>query len=96
VSAVNPKNVLMIAGAMMAVSQYDLSVGSDAVVVAVFVLIAISTVAAPVILYRVMGTKAQTLLDGMKVWLAQNNAVVMAVLLLVIGVTLIGKGIGGL
>jgi hypothetical protein len=32
----------------------------------------------------------------LRAWLTQNNAPVMAVLLLVIGVSLIGKGIGGL
>ena len=35
-------------------------------------------------------------LDAMKAWLEENNATVMAVLILVIGVVLIGKGIGGL
>jgi hypothetical protein len=60
------------------------------------VVIAISTVAAPVIVYRAAGERAQHLLDEMKTWLGQNNAVVMAVLLLVIGVVLIGKGISGL
>ena len=34
------------------------------------------------------------MLDTMRTWLAQNNATVMAVLLLVIGFVLIGKGIG--
>jgi len=32
----------------------------------------------------------------LKAWLEDNNATVMAVLLLVIGVVLIGKGIGSL
>ena len=95
-SAVNPKNLLMIAGAMVAVSGYDLAVGKEVVVVAVFTVIAISTVAAPVLVYRVAGAKAQPRLDDMRVWLAQNNAVVMSVLLLVIGVVLLGKGISGL
>ena len=95
-SAVNPKNLLMIAGAMVSLSQYHLSVGADTVAVVVFVLIAISTVAAPVIIYRTAGGKAQRILDAMKGWLGQNNAVVMAVLLLVIGVVLLGKGISGL
>jgi hypothetical protein len=36
------------------------------------------------------------LLDDLEVWLVQNNAVVMGVLLLVLGVARIGKGIGGL
>ncbi len=34
-------------------------------------------------------------LDQAKVWLQDNNAAVMAVLFLVIGAALIGKGIGG-
>jgi hypothetical protein len=38
----------------------------------------------------------QPSLDRAKAWLSANNTVVMAVLLLVIGVTLIGKGLGGL
>ena len=33
-------------------------------------------------------------LESLRVWLVHNNAIVMAVLLLVIGVVLIGKGIG--
>jgi len=95
-SAVNPKNLLMIAGAMIAVSQYQLSGGDETVAVVVFVLIAICTVATPVIVYQVAGEKAQPPLDAMKVWLGQNNAVVMGVLMLVIGVVLLGKGISGL
>jgi hypothetical protein len=35
-------------------------------------------------------------LESLRHWLIQNNATIMAVLLLVIGVVLLGKGIGGL
>jgi hypothetical protein len=35
-------------------------------------------------------------LDDLRVWLTENNSTVMAVLLLVIGVTILGKGIAGL
>jgi hypothetical protein len=34
-------------------------------------------------------------LERLRAWLTQNNAAVMAVLLLVLGVGLIGKGIAG-
>jgi threonine/homoserine/homoserine lactone efflux protein len=95
-SALNPKNLLMMGGAMVSLSQYQLSVGENAVAVVVFVLIAVSTVAAPVVIYRMAGEKAQHILDEMKTWLGQNNAAVMAGLLLVIGAVLIGKAIGGL
>jgi threonine/homoserine/homoserine lactone efflux protein len=95
-SALNPKNLLMIAGAMVTLSQYHLAVGDIVIVIAVFVLVAVSTVAAPVVIFAIGGSSAQHRLDAAKIWLSQNNATVMAVLLLVIGVVLIGKGISGL
>ena len=91
----NPTNLLLIAGAMVTLSHHHLPVGGDAVAVLVFALIGASTIAAPVAVYGAAGTKAQPLLDTTKAWLSQNNAVVTAALLLVIGAVLIGEGIGG-
>jgi threonine/homoserine/homoserine lactone efflux protein len=93
-SAVNPKNLMMIIAGSLVISQADLSDTDTIVAVAVFVLIAISTVTIPVVLYAVMGERAQPVLDTMRSWLAANNTTVMAVLLLVIGVVVIGKAIG--
>jgi threonine/homoserine/homoserine lactone efflux protein len=93
-SAVNPKNLLMIIAGAITISQADLSDTDTIVAVLVFVLIAICTVAIPVALYNVMGKRAQPVLDSMRTWLVQNNATVMAVFLLVIGVVVIGKAIG--
>jgi hypothetical protein len=42
-----------------------------------------------------MGARSQELLGKLKTWLARNNAVIMAVLLLIIGVKLIGNAISG-
>ena len=42
-----------------------------------------------------MGARAGALLDGLKRWMARNNAVIMAVLLLVIGAKLVGEAISG-
>ena len=42
-----------------------------------------------------MGSRSRDLLDHLKGWMAHNNAVIMAVLLLVIGVKLIGDAISG-
>ena len=64
----------------------------DAVVVAFFVVVSSLTIGGAVLCYLVGGEKAKTMLDGWKVWLAQNNAVVMGVLLIVIGAALAGKG----
>lgn len=93
-SAVNPKNLLMAAGAGVIVGDSELSGGDVVLAVAIFVLIAASTVAIPVIAYLVASSKMAAPLESLRVWLVQNNATVMAVLLLVIGVVMIGKGIG--
>jgi hypothetical protein len=49
-----------------------------------------------VIAYAVAKQKMRAPLDAAKAWLQANNATVMAVLILVIGAVLIGKGISGL
>ena len=93
-SALNPKNLLMAASAGVLIGTADLPVGGVVVVVAVFTLIAGASVAAPVVGYLVARDRMSAPLKALRVWLVHNNATVMAVLLLLIGVTMIGKGIG--
>ena len=64
--------------------------------VGVFTLIGASTVAIPALGYLFFGDKIQPALNEAKAWLSMHNAAVMSVLLLVIGVTLFGKGLGAL
>ncbi len=59
----------------------------------VFVLIASLGVAIPVLLNLILGSKAEHILTEMKDWLIDNNATVMAVLLVVIGAKVLGDGI---
>ena len=95
-SSVNPKNLLMIIGAATAVADAGLSTADEVVAVAVFSVIACSTVAVPVIAYLAARERMAPVLNELKEWLEANNVAVMSVLLLVIGVSLLGKGIGGL
>ena len=95
-AAVNPKNLLLGIAAGVAIGGAGISVGQEAVAIAVFTVIAASTVAVPVVAYLFAADKMRGPLDRLKAWLQENNATVMAVLILVIGVVLIGKGIGGL
>lgn len=94
-SAVNPKNLLMAAAAGVDIGDAALSVGETIGVIAVYTLIAASTVLVPVVGYLIAAEKLRAPLDALRVWLARENAAIMAVVLLVIGVTLIGKGIAG-
>ena len=61
----------------------------------VFTLLAASTIAVPVLGHLAARDRMVAPLDRLRGWLSQHNAAVMAVLLLVIGAALIGKGIGG-
>lgn len=92
-SAVNPKNLLMGAGAGVDIGSASVTVGEIVLVIAVFTVIAASTVLVPVVGYLVAASKLREPLDALRGWLEKENAVIMAVLLLVIGVSLIGKGI---
>ncbi|WP_374976124.1 GAP family protein [Microbacterium trichothecenolyticum] len=93
-SAVNPKNLLLAAAAGVDIGSAGLDTGAIVLVIAVFTLIAASTVLVPVVGYLIAAEKLRGPLDALRVWLGKENAVIMAVLLLVIGVSLIGKGIG--
>jgi threonine/homoserine/homoserine lactone efflux protein len=92
-SAINPKNLLMAAAAGVAIGSAALGTGDVIVVVAVFTVVAASTVLVPVVAYLIAAERLRAPLDALRGWLARENAVIMAVLLLVIGVSLIGKGI---
>jgi hypothetical protein len=94
-AAINPKNLLMAAAAGVAIGAGGLSVPDTVVVIAIYTLIAASTVAVPVLAYAVARDRMRAPLDEARRWLEDHNAAVMAVLFLVIGAVLIGKGIGG-
>jgi threonine/homoserine/homoserine lactone efflux protein len=93
-SAVNPKNLLMGAGAGVTIGSAGLAIGTIVITVVIFTVIAAASVAVPVIGYLLAAKAMAEPLERLRVWLVANNATVMAVLLLVIGVTLVGKGMG--
>ena len=95
-SGVNPKNLALIISAGVTVVAAGLSSSETVVVLIVFIVIACTSVAAPVIVYLVMGEKATPTLMGWKTWLIHNNATVMMVILLLFGVKLLGDGLGAL
>jgi threonine/homoserine/homoserine lactone efflux protein len=94
-SLLNPKNLLLAIGGATVIAQGGLSAGQEAGALAIFVLIGTIGVAIPVVISFAMGDRSRHLLDEMKDWMARNNAVIMAVLLLIIGVKLIGDAISG-
>lgn len=93
-SGLNPKDLLLAVAGAVAIASIGLPGGEEAVAWIVFVLVASIGVGAPVVIAFALGDRSGPLLQRLKSWMAQNNAVIMAVLLLVIGARLIGDASG--
>jgi threonine/homoserine/homoserine lactone efflux protein len=92
-SGLNPKNLLLAASAGVDIGGAQLDGGATIVVIAIFTVLAASTVLVPVVGYLFAADRLRGALDALRVWLTRENAVIMAILLLVIGVSMLGKGI---
>lgn len=95
-AGVNPKNLTLCLAGGATIGGADLDAAGTAWAVTVFVLVASASVAIPVVGFFVMSDRVAAPLSRLRTWLTANNAVVMAVLLLVVGVTVFGKGLAGL
>lgn len=95
-SAVNPKNLLLVASGAAAIAAATTDPAEQSAALGIFTIVASAGVAAPIVIYFAMGTRAATLLDRIKVWLVANNAVILVVMLLIIGAKMIGDGVSAL
>ena len=95
-AGVNPKNLILIAGAAAALAPLDPSRGDTVAALVTFVVVGSLTVVGPVVYSLVGGAHAATVLDELRTWLGANNAAVMSVLLLVFGVVLLSNGLAPL
>ena len=95
-SAVNPKNLLLVVGAAAAIAQTGVSTGDQAVALAVFVLLGTLGPGIPVGIYFLMRKRAAAILESLRGWMARENTTIMAVLCLIIGAKLIGDAISSL
>lgn len=92
-SAVNPKNLGLTIAAAASISAAGLDTGQEAIIAAIYVVLASITIIVPVVGYLAAKQKMTPVLDSMKTWLTANNATVMAILFLVLGAKVLGDGI---
>lgn len=95
IGAANPKNILLIGGAAVALSESS-SVSGALVAGTVFVVVASMTVLLPVIAFLIAAERVTPVLAGMHEWLARNNGTIIAAILLILAASSIGKGIDAL
>ena len=96
VGAANPKNIAVGLASAVTIATAGLAVGPSVGVIAVYTVIASLGVATPIVAMQFLGERADDVLTGWQSWLDRNNTAMMAVLYLVFGVILVGKGIGGI
>ena len=95
-SVLNPKNLLLMVAGAAAIAQTGIPADEQAIAWIVFTLIASLGVATPIVIFFAVPDRSAELLGRLKTWMADNNAVIMAVILVVIGAKLIGDAISGL
>ncbi|MEV6071225.1 GAP family protein [Nocardia sp. NPDC052001] len=95
-SAVNPKNLLLCVSAGVTIGSSSLGAGQKSVAVVVFTVLADASVLVVILGYAVAADRLRESLDATRRWLQSNNHAVMAIVLLVMGAAVIGKGVGGL
>ena len=95
VGAANPKNIAVAVASAITISTAGLTAGQVGVVVAVYTVLASLGVATPIVTVLVLGDRSDAVLTGWQSWLDHHNTAMMAVIYLVFGVILLGRGIAG-
>jgi len=94
-SAVSPKNLPLAVAGAAAIAQTGIPAGQQVGAYVIFVVIASIGVAAPVVIFFALGDRSHQLLGTLNAWLVRENAVILSVLMLIIGVKLVGNAISG-
>ncbi len=95
-SGANPKNLALTLTAAASIAEAGLDTTDTAIAVAAFTALGSITVAGSVLFYLLAGDRAARPLAAVKQFMADNNAVIMMVVLLLLGAKLLGDGLAGL
>ncbi len=95
-SAVNPKNLTLTVAAAATIAAAGLTTSDSFGALGIFGIIGTIGLAIPMGIYLLTGARADELLSRLRHSLAMHNAVIMAVLFVIIGAKLIGDGVANL
>ena len=95
-AVVNPKVVFMCLAAGLAAESAGLGLTDTWIVAAIFVAVAASSVALPILAYLVSGDRLEGPLSRLRDWMERHNAALVAAILVVIGLMVLYKGIHAL
>jgi len=90
---VRPKALVIATAAALALNSAELTPVAWAVDTAIYLVIGLSTVAAPVIVVWRSGERARAVLERARDWLEHNSYIVTSIVVIMVGVVLIGDGL---
>ncbi|GAA4538707.1 GAP family protein [Mycobacterium paraffinicum] len=91
-----PEVLIMCAAAGLAIGSSSLSAPGELAAGALFLVIAASTVAIPILAYVGAGDRLDDALERLKGWMEENHATLLAVILVLIGLMVLYNGIRAL
>lgn len=95
-SALNPKNLALTLAASASIAQAGLDATDETIAIAAFVVVGSLSVAGSVLFFLVAPRPAARSLGAVRQFMADNNATIMMVILLLLGLKVLGSALGGL
>jgi hypothetical protein len=95
-TVVNPKVLFVCAAAGLEIGTDAMDVTGNVVSAALFIAVAASSVAVPILAYAAAGERLDAPLQRLNVWLEKHNAALVAAILVLIGLMVLYKGIHAL
>jgi hypothetical protein len=84
------------AAAGLSLRGEDLSVTETSVVIAVYTIVAASTVAVPIVASLVRPRQTERWLVRARAWISANNRIISILIMMLIGVVIVGSGLSRL
>jgi threonine/homoserine/homoserine lactone efflux protein len=94
-SGANPKNVALTLATAASIAEAGLDPADEAIAISVFVAVGSATVGGAVLANLLLGDRAARGLAAVRRFMADNNAVIMTVVLLLLGAKFVGDALGG-
>lgn len=95
-SGVNFKMIVLTASAVTTYIELGLKNGELILAIVIFVLLASCSVAGAVLAKRLGGARADSMLDGVRRFMLANNAIIIAIIFVILGANVFGAGLSGL
>jgi len=88
-----PKNLVLTIAAGVAIGAGGVTPTETVVAIIVFVVLGISTLAAPIIFALADPKRMRRPLEGARIWIERNSSTVTTIVLLLLGTVIVGSGL---